>query len=577
MSADTVTFSPVHYGSTLLASLSDLLTEGVFTDVTLVVECSEFKAHRIILSACSRYFRAMFVGQLSEVSKEEVGIHGVRSEIFREILRFIYTGTVDITAENCVDLLEAADMLEVSDVVEGCSDFLKQNLTDDNCIGIYLLADAHGCIPLKTAAETYIHSHFVKVCHCKEFKRLPKDVLIHLLHSEHLHIDTEFQVFASAMDWIMHDLAMRRKCVFEVMSPIRFPLISQSQIDKHIDDCQDLSLKIALKKLVQDFQLSRKLCLELKLNKLKPYVMHPRKSARKSLIVIGGYSRPKDGRWCDSRTLKTVEMFDLFSQQWKSLPSMHYARSGHGVAELNGQIYVIGGENNSLIYDSTDCYDPVTNEWYEGPPMILPRTGMGVCSLNGCMYALGGWVGSEIGDTVEKFDPSINQWQGVGRVITPRFSMTALAYEGLIYTLGGMNDMGIELKTVESYNPVTHEWSKLASLSNCRAYIGAAVLDGHIYAVGGRNDHDGTLATVEKYSIEQNCWEEIQPMSVPRAGASVCAINGILYVVGGRSSSSEFTAPATLSSVECYDPQTGTWLDICDMPTSRCEGAVVVV
>lgn len=92
MSTGSVTFSPAHYGNTLLAGLSSLLTEAAFTDVTLVVEGSEFKTHRIILSACSRYFRAMFVGQLSEVSKEQVGIHGVQSAIFGDILRFIYTG-----------------------------------------------------------------------------------------------------------------------------------------------------------------------------------------------------------------------------------------------------------------------------------------------------------------------------------------------------------------------------------------------------------------------------------------------------------------------------------------------------
>ena len=65
-------------------------------------------------------------------------------------------------------------------------------------------------------------------------------------------------------------------------------------------------------------------------------------------------------------------------------------------------------------------------------------------------------------------------------------------------------------------------------------------------------------------------------MSTPRAGASVAAINGLLYVIGGRTTNDEYTAPATLDSVECYDPHTDSWMELGAMPTSRCEAGVVV-
>ena len=66
-------------------------------------------------------------------------------------------------------------------------------------------------------------------------------------------------------------------------------------------------------------------------------------------------------------------------------------------------------------------------------------------------------------------------------------------------------------------------------------------------------------------------------MSCSRAAASVCAVNGMIYVLGGRSYKDEFTAPATLDSMECYNPSTDTWTDAGCMPTSRCEGAAVVI
>ena len=66
-------------------------------------------------------------------------------------------------------------------------------------------------------------------------------------------------------------------------------------------------------------------------------------------------------------------------------------------------------------------------------------------------------------------------------------------------------------------------------------------------------------------------------MSVARAGACVAAVNGLLYVIGGRTSNDVFVAPSTLSSVECYDPHTESWIDVGNMPTSRCEAGIAVL
>ena len=42
-----------------------LLQENLLTDVTLATETKQFKAHKLILSACSPYFRNLFVSSFS--------------------------------------------------------------------------------------------------------------------------------------------------------------------------------------------------------------------------------------------------------------------------------------------------------------------------------------------------------------------------------------------------------------------------------------------------------------------------------------------------------------------------------
>ena len=63
-----------------------------------------------------------------------------------------------------------------------------------NAVGIYRFASDHNCLLLKSAAFNFISNNFVLVVSEEEFVDIPKDVLIHFLSSEQLHVDSEYQV-----------------------------------------------------------------------------------------------------------------------------------------------------------------------------------------------------------------------------------------------------------------------------------------------------------------------------------------------------------------------------------------------
>lgn len=76
--------------------------------------------------------------------------------------------------------------------------------------------------------------------------------------------------------------------------------------------------------------------------------------------MAGGYTRLQGGRWSDSRALSCVERFDTFNQYWTTVSSLHQARSGLGVAVLEGMIYVVGGETAEAVLCL--CSSPKINE-----------------------------------------------------------------------------------------------------------------------------------------------------------------------------------------------------------------------
>ncbi|XP_036302482.1 actin-binding protein IPP isoform X2 [Pipistrellus kuhlii] len=525
-------FSSEKHAQLILAQMNKMRNGQHFCDVQLQVGKETFKVHRLVLAASSPYFAALFTGGMKESSKDVVQILGIEAAIFRILLDFIYTGIVDIGVNNVQELLVAADMLQLTEVVNLCCAFLKGQIDPLNCIGIFQFSEQIACHDLLEFTENYIHVHFLEVQSGEEFLALTKDQLIKILRSEELSIEDEYQVFLAAMQWILKDLGKRKKYVVEVLDPIRFPLLPPQRLLKYIEGVSDFNLRVALQTLLKEYC---EVCKSPKENKFCSFLqtskVRPRKKARKYLYAVGGYTRLQGGRWSDSRALSCVERFDTFSQYWTTVSSLHQARCGLGVAVLGGMVYAIGG----------------------------------------------GWVGSEIGNTIERFDPDENKWEVVGNMAMSRYYFGCCEMQGLIYVIGGISTEGIELRSFEVYDPLSKRWSPLPPMATRRAYLGVAALNDCIYSIGGWNETQDALHTVEKYSFEEEKWVEVASMKVPRAGMCVVAVNGLLYVSGGRSSSHDFLAPGTLDSVEVYNPHSDTWTEIGNMITSRCEGGVAVL
>ncbi|XP_052255755.1 actin-binding protein IPP-like isoform X1 [Dreissena polymorpha] len=573
------------YQETFFKSLQHLRHDRTFCDVNLQVESQTFHCHKVVLMAGSTYFHAMFVTDMSEHGKDEIVISGVSKHIFSLLLDFIYSGEITVTEDNCEELLISADMFSMFEVVGACAAFLKNKLQSENCIGIYQFAETVSCRLLQKDAEGYINKNFLKVSQGEEFLDLDKVTLVHFLQSECLHVENEYQVFKAAIDWILHNSQERRKHIFDVMAPIRFPIISETQLERYIASLtdSDLSIKVTLQKIVSDFRAEAKKAsgeTEKKFAKkqnLKPYHLVPRQCSRKNIYICGGFSRPRGGRWSDAKTLNLVERYDTFYGTWHDCPGFQFSRSALGAGVVNNMVCVVGGENDMLILDSVETYDPVTYEWTTLAGLTTPRCGLGVCTIDNCMYAVGGWVGSEIGATVEKYDPEEKCWRVIAHTRSLRCWMGCVGDNGLMYIVGGCNDLGDELTSVDSFNPVTKEWATLPDLKTKRSYTAVAVLDDCLYAVGGWNETDGALNSVEKLDLAKGYWVEVAPMLSERAGACVVVVNNMLYVMGGRNYEDEFTAPSTLETMEGYNPVTDTWAYVGTMLSSRCEAAAVCI
>ncbi|XP_055387024.1 actin-binding protein IPP [Condylostylus longicornis] len=522
-------YANLQYSLKLLSNFNSLRQANRFCDIILIgsVETKKFPAHRAVLSAASEYFEAMFRPELGlcEGKQKAVVLPTIDSEVLNNLLDFIYTGKVDINQSNVQELLAAADMLQLHEVVEGCCEFLCRELHCTNALGILRFAETHNCHNLLKAAMNFICLNFPAITQEDEFLDTPQNLLSQLLTSENLRVDSESQVFQAALRWIKHDIVQRRCHVFEMLALVRLALVPMRIIDQAIKECGDSSIQIALRSICRDIASRR--------GQLVPLRVNPRKSAKKFVYIIGGSKRETSSGWNPSSFIyETVAKYDIFRREWTET-AMEIGRILPGVAALNGKIYVVGGEKGSQILANGEVYDPQNDTWQAISPMIVPRCEFGLCTMGGQLYAVGGWIGDDIGGSIESYDPIKDTWTMVDSLPEPRFSMGVVCFEGLIYVVGGCTTTSRHLPDLISYNPVTKEWNKLSPMQTARCQMGVAVLDRYLYVVGGNSNHQDVLCTVERYSFDDDKWTMVTPMSVSRAIPAVAAADGLLYVVGG--------------------------------------------
>ncbi|XP_074246222.1 kelch-like protein 20 isoform X3 [Saimiri boliviensis] len=438
-------------------------------DVVLVVGAKKIYAHRVILSACSPYFRAMFTGELAESRQTEVVIRDIDERAMELLIDFAYTSQITVEEGNVQTLLPAACLLQLAEIQEACCEFLKRQLDPSNCLGIRAFADTHSCRELLRIADKFTQHNFQEVMESEEFMLLPANQLIDIISSDELNVRSEEQVFNAVMAWVKYSIQERRPQLPQVLQHVRLPLLSpkflvgtvgSDPLIKSDEECRDLVDE------AKNYLL---------LPQERPLMQGPRTRPRKPircgevLFAVGG--------WCSGDAISSVERYDPQTNEWRMVASMSKRRCGVGVSVLDDLLYAVGGHDGSSYLNSVERYDPKENKWTRVASMSTRRLGVAVAVLGGFLYAVGGSDGTSPLNTVERYNPQENRWHTIAPMGTRRKHLGCAVYQDMIYAVGGRDDT-TELSSAERYNPRTNQWSPVVAMTSRRS--GVSGVDGHL-------------------------------------------------------------------------------------------------
>ncbi|XP_065055517.1 kelch-like protein 28 isoform X2 [Rhopilema esculentum] len=471
-------YADKNYAQLLLKGLNDLRQCGSLCDVELHVGDLVFCAHKVVLSACSRYFKAMFTGKMEESLKYRIDLHQVNPNALNDIINFAYTGNVSINQRNVQDLLATARMLHLERIVDACCEFLESNIHPCNCLGILNFSELHSCKQLWTRAFEYLEDHFLEVILFDEFLKIDVTLMEKILKSDNLNVSSEEDVINALEIWILYDAEKRMIHIADLLcDSVRIFHLDTSYIASYIVDGALSSFSQQCKKIFTEV-----LALKTDPRRIKDNRLETIPSCRRDanhLVVFGGKTGLFDILTC-------CEAYSDMIYEWDVVSTTTSKRSCASAALLNGKIYLVGGlvQSDSNTQESCDgrveIFHPVPSKWDFAPSLKEPRYNHEAVTLNSTLYVLGGYNDQRCLKSVECYNEYSRQWQFVRPMMESRSCFAAVALDGCIYALGGFGR--VQLSSVEKYDTKRDKWSLVPAMSTARNNFGACVLHGFIYA-----------------------------------------------------------------------------------------------
>jgi hypothetical protein len=186
----------------LSEDFSSLFNNEFLSDITFLVgkDCQKIYCHKIVLSQRSKYFQNLFSTGLKESFEKEIKKENISYDNFCSILKFLYSGVIELNVHNVLPILATSDEMDISGLKQYCFEFVKDHLCHVNALLLLDKAYKYHCEELIDSCFEYVGNNSVDVLSSETFFHISSSTLHNLLDSEILGIP-EIEVFISLVLW----------------------------------------------------------------------------------------------------------------------------------------------------------------------------------------------------------------------------------------------------------------------------------------------------------------------------------------------------------------------------------------
>ncbi|CAG5113904.1 Oidioi.mRNA.OKI2018_I69.chr2.g7994.t1.cds [Oikopleura dioica] len=477
-------------------------------DVVIKSGSLRFEAHKLVLASAIPYFEAHLMTSWKNGAEISLDIPGVDPEIIISVIKWAYTGEIELTNETAQSILVAAQYLGCEQVVTACFDFIERRMSTENVLDVLQLAERIFRPDLERRARQYIDRYFCDFYQLPVWTTAPAKLVMSILGSSDLYVKEEATVWSAFKIWLEANPSCEDKLVHEMLSQVRLHLLPPQFLQDEVLTFDLISSNAQCCALIDQAK-------EPKMKKRK------RKISQVNMVGNGNDAERLKPRWC-SHLENDIYILTTWPEK---------IENGCGFFQENYQFV---------------RFDPDSKKCKTMPPMKHCWTEFGVAVLDGMIYAIGG---NYSGKAAERFDPKKGKWESIASMISERYWPACCAMNGRIYVSGGGKTSPVN----ECYDPEKNIWQEIPSMKTYRSSAAAASFEDKMYVTGGYGDFSGIphLDSVEVFDGKK--WTEAPPMLSPRAGHGSLVFQGQLWVIGGE------TGPNPMRDCEQFNFNSQQW------------------
>ncbi|XP_016051682.1 PREDICTED: kelch-like protein 40 [Miniopterus natalensis] len=537
------------YQQTLLQDgLKDMLDHGKFLDCVVRVGEREFQCHRLVLAACSPYFRARFLAEPEGAG--ELRLEEVSPDVVAQVLHYLYTSEISLDEASVQDLFAAAHRFQIPSLFTICVSFLQKRLCLANCLAVFRLGLLLDCARLAVAARDFICARFSLVVRDADFLGLSADELIAVISSDDLNVEKEEAVFEAVISRVERHPLVRAQP----------ELLRKLQMVKEAHEGRLTVLRKKDKGRAAKGGAGGAEAAEAEDERVLPGILNDTLRFGmflQDLIFMiseeGAVAYDPAANECYCASLST------------QIPKNHVS-----LVTKENQVFVAGG----LFYNEDNKEDPMSSyflqfdhldsEWLGMPPLPSPRCLFGLGEALNSIFVVGG---RELKDRESSLDSVMClssrsfKWGESDPLPYAVYGHVVVSHMDLVYVIGGKGSDRKCLNKMCVYDPKKFEWKELAPMQTARSLFGATIHDGRIFVAAGVTD-TGLTSSVEVYSITDNKWAPFEAFPQERSSLSLVSLAGTLYAIGGfatlETESGELV-PTELNDIWRYNEEEKKW------------------
>lgn len=206
----------------------DMIKDFQHCNLEILIDEVIFNCHLLILQCYSNFF------QKYETNTKRIvlGRKNVSVSTLVRIYDWILTPAPAVRRDHIIDLYMAAQYLEIDELEMHCWTYMddEERFTEETAFYLYKEAREMNHSLIKNLMVQRICKFFLTLVSSLDFLELEYDEVCELLTMSTIGVNSEIEILFAGFRWVNHDWQRRNKFIYDIISCVRFTLMSPMQL-----------------------------------------------------------------------------------------------------------------------------------------------------------------------------------------------------------------------------------------------------------------------------------------------------------------------------------------------------------